>query len=435
VSTPLPPVPPTRAARLRDILQLRFTPLFRELPAATLDRISPANPLQRLIKTLGYAVVRLVGNVFKPIRNLEDLHGAVWLYVVSQNNVDAMRFVRNGLPRSVFVAGQNKNIGRYTADVNRLSLRRKLLYYGQLPSVWWSLRKTEGASAWRFFDLIFSAIGYYEVYCRALQHYQPRAVIFANDHNDDPRALLLACRTKGIPTAYIQHASVSKWFPPLSFDLSLLEGQHALDTYRLCGPVTGRVVLVGMPKADAFISQRNHAPAVRRVAIAANLLDPTDGLINALDALLPALPNLAFTFRAHPNDSRNFRQLLGNRHPQLAFSDARQESVFDFLTRHDALVAADTSTHLEATLLNLVSIYYRFGASRGHTDDYYGYVSQKLITSADTLEKLAQQLQIVYESKPKSLYRRAAYYCATLDSPNPYPSEKLVLKELDKLTT
>ncbi len=422
-----PVVPPTRAARLRDILQLRFTPLFGNLPAATLNRISPVNAGRRLVKLLGYAVVRLLGNVFQPIRNPEKLHGAVWLYVVSANNVDALRFLRDGLPNAVFVAGQQKNIGRYGRAVNRLSLRRKILYYGQLPGVWWSLRQTEGAAAWRFFDLIFAAVGYYEVYRRALRHYRPRAVIFANDHNDDSRALLLACRVEGIPTGYVQHASVSQWFPPLGFDLNLLEGQHALDTYRTCGPIAGRVELIGMPKADAFVAHRNTAPTVSRVAIAANLLDPTEELLATIAALLPALPELTFTFRSHPSDPRDFYALLHERYPELEFSDARTESVFDFLIRHDALVAADTSTHLEATLLNLVSLYYRFGGSRGLTDDYYGYVRHGVADAAASLPALIRSLRSLNVHKPAAGYLRAAYYCATVGTPDDGHSKRRAL--------
>ena len=422
-----PVVPPTRAARLRDILQLRFTPLFGNLPAATLNRISPVNAGRRFLKVLGYAVVRLLGNVLQPIRNPEKLHGAVWLYVVSANNVDALRFLRDGLPEAVFVAGQRKNIGRYGRSVNRLSLRRKALYYGQLPGVWWALRQTEGAAAWRFFDLIFAAVGYYEVYRRALRHYRPRAVIFANDHNDDPRALLLACRAEGIPTAYVQHASVSQWFPPLGFDLNLLEGQHALDTYRTCGPIAGRVELIGMPKADAFVAHRNAATTVRRVAIAANLLDPTADLVTTVAALLSGLPELEFTFRAHPSDQRDFRALLGSSHPRLQFSSAQHETVFAYLLRHDALVAADTSTHLEATLLNLVSLYYRFGGSRGLTDDYYGYVRHGVVDAADNLPALIHQLRGLTIHKPADSYARAAYYCATVGTPDDGHSKRRAL--------
>ncbi len=414
--TPTPSYPPTLNKRLRDILQLRFTAIFAALPPAALADISPANPLKRLARVLGYAGLRLVGNIFQPIKNQDDLHGKVWLYVVSANNYDALEFVQKARPDAVLVAGQAKNIGCYNAAVNRLSLRRKLLYYWQFPSAFFGLLKTDGGRAWRFFDFIFYAIGYYEVYRRALRHYRPRAVVFSNDHNDDTRSLLLACRAEGVPTAYVQHASVSANFPPLGFDLSLLEGQDALDKYRQCGPVHGRVALVGMPKADAYLSQKNMAPAVRCVGIACNIHDPMPAIIDTLAYVVKALPELTFTMRPHPSDGRDFeplRKLL----PALQWSSARQENVFDFLLRQDALVAADTSTHLEATLLNVASIYYRFGTNP-LTNDYYGYAARGLVDRADTPEALAATLRRYAQRKPADLYRRAAYYNATLGTPD-----------------
>lgn len=377
---------------------------------------------------LGYATVRLLGNIVSSISNPEKLDGAVWLYVVSQNNVDALNFLRTAWPHARLVAGQGKQIGRYNNHVNRLSLRRKVLYYGQLPGVWWQLRQSDGWAARRFFDLIFAAIGYYEVYRRALRNYRPRVVVFANDHNDDARAMLLACHAEGIPTAYVQHASVSRWFPPLSFDLSLLEGQHALDTYRACGPVASEVALVGMPKADAFLARRNTAAVVRKVAIVANLLDSTEGLVATLDTLLPALAELEFTFRAHPGDARNFQALLATRHPQLHFSDPRTETVLEFLQRHDALIAADTSTHLEATLLNLVSLYHQFGPSHDLINDYYGYVRHGLVDSCRTTDDLISRLREFAQTKPSSLHHRAAYFCATIGTPDEGHSEALALE-------
>ncbi|MBT2557462.1 hypothetical protein J7E24_06670 [Hymenobacter sp. ISL-91] len=403
-------------------MQLRFTDLFAALPAHTLEPISPASPWKRLLKVAGYTGLRLLGNVFRKVRNPENLRGKVWLYVVSQNNYDSLHFLRETLPNTVLVAGQSKQIGRYNEAVNRLSLRRKLLYYGQLPRVYRALQRTEGERAGRFFDLIFNAVGYYEVYRRALRHYRPRAVVFANDHNDDARALLLACQAEGVPTAYVQHATVSTSFPPLGFGLSLLEGQDALDKYRLCGPVAGQVELVGMPKADAFLARRNRSPAVRRVALACNTLDDTTAITTTLDYLLNEFPDLTFTFRPHPSDTRDF-SFLANRHPALQFSDARQQNVFEFLTEHDALLAADTSTHLEATLLNLASVYFRFG-THGITDDYYGYVAHGLVEQADTLPELSGWLRRMQLAKPANLYQRAAYYNATLGTPNEGQSQQ-----------
>ena len=416
--------------RLRDVLQLRFTATFAALPPAAMASISPANPLKRLARVLGYAGLRLLGNVFQPIKNQDDLHGKVWLYVVSANNYDALEFIGQARPDAVLVAGQAKNIGRYNAVVNRLSLRRKLLYYWEFPLAFLGLLKTERGRAWRFFDFIFYAIGYYEVYRRALRQFRPRAVIFSNDHNDDTRSLLLACQVEGVPTAYVQHASVSTNFPPLGFDLSLLEGQDALDKYRLCGPVRGRVALVGMPKADAFLARRNTALAVRRVGLACNIHDPMPAIIETLAYLLRELPELTFTLRPHPSDGRNFeplRRLL----PALQWSSAREENVFDFLLRQDALVAADTSTHLEATLLNVASIYFRFGTNP-LTDDYYGYAAKGLVERADTPAALAAALRRYAQNKPIDLYRRAAYYNATLGTPDEGRSQPRTLALLEE---
>ncbi|WP_375417469.1 hypothetical protein [uncultured Hymenobacter sp.] len=414
--------------RLRDILQLRFTAVFAGMAPAALDSISPLNPLRRLARVLAYAGLRLVGHVFQPVRNKEELGGKVWLYVVSANNYEALEFIRQARPDAVLVAGQGKQIGRYNQAVNRLSLRRKLLYYWQYPGALFSLLRREKHRAWRFFDLIFYAIGYYEVYRRALRHYQPRAVVFSNDHNDDARSLLLACRAEGVPTAYVQHASVSTSFPPLGFDLSLLEGQDALDKYRRCGPVRGRVELVGMPKADLYLARRNLAPAVRRVGLACNIHDPLPALQQTLAYLQHELPDLTFTLRPHPSDGRDFgplRQQL----PQLEWSDARRENVFDFLLRHDALVAADTSTHLEATLLNVASLYFRFGTNP-LTDDYYGYAARGLVDRADSLPQLAGLLRRYQQHKPADLYRRAAYYNATLGTAFEGRSRELSLRVL-----
>ena len=407
-----PSYPHNLTERLRDILQLRFTDIFAALSPAALADISPANPVKRLARVLGYAGLRLVGNVFQPIRNRDELRGKVWLYVVSANNYDALAFLAEARADAVLVAGQAKNIGRYNAVVNRLSLRRKLLYYWQFPGAYLGLRRQVGPRATRFFDFIFYAIGYYEVYRRALRQHRPRAVVFSNDHNDDTRSLLLACQAEGVPTAYVQHASVSTNFPPLGFDLSLLEGQDALDKYRQCGPIAGRVALVGMPKADAYLGRRNTAPAVRRVGLACNIHDPLPALTDTLVYLTRELPELTLTLRPHPSDGRDFgplRQLL----PGLQWSDARAENVFDFLLRQDALVAADTSTHLEAVMLNVASIYFRFAANP-LTDDYYGYAARGLVERADTPAALAETLRRYTQHKPADLYQRANYYNATL---------------------
>ena len=137
------PEPGPRRARLRDILQLRFTNIFAGMAPAALESISPANPLKRLARVLAYTVLRLVGHLFQRIKNPADLQGAVWLYVVSANNYEALQFIQQSQPGAVLVAGQGKNIGRYNKVVSRLSLRRKIFYYWQYPFALAGLLRTE----------------------------------------------------------------------------------------------------------------------------------------------------------------------------------------------------------------------------------------------------------------------------------------------------
>jgi hypothetical protein len=163
------------------------------------------------------------------------------------------------------------------------------------------------------------------------------------------------------------------------------------------------------------------------VGIAVNLLDDTEAIRAAVAYLLKEFPTLTFTFRPHPGDTRDFSYL--REHPQLLFSNARQQNVFEFLQQQDALIAADTSTHLEATLLNLASLYYRFGT---HTvaDDYYGYVAHGLVERATNLLELAALLRRYVQRKPDNLYQRAAYYNSTLGTTDEGFSKDLTLRKL-----
>ena len=113
-----------------NILYLHFSEGFYNLPESAKNAVSPKNPILRLLKVAGYTFVRLFGNLFKSVEKPENLRGKVWLYVVSQNNYDSLKFIQEGLPDAVFVAGQSKSIGKYNKVVQRLSLRRRCRHAG-----------------------------------------------------------------------------------------------------------------------------------------------------------------------------------------------------------------------------------------------------------------------------------------------------------------
>jgi hypothetical protein len=400
-----------RYTRYRNILYLHFSEGFYKLPESAKNAASPGNPLMRLLRMLGYTLVRLIGNLFQSVEQPEKLQGKVWLYVVSQNNYDSLHFLQEAIPDAVMVAGQSKAIGRYNQAVARISLRKKIIYYYKFLPLFFQFYSKSKKSTLRFVDLLYDAIGFYEVYLQKLQQYRPEAVVFANDHNADARAMLLAAKDLGIKTVYVQHSSVSNLFPPLAFDLSLLEGQDSLDKYRQCGPVTGKVEFIGMPKADKFVLLRNKNAVVRTVGIACNLMDLTEEVKALLVQITRDFPSLNIMLRPHPRDKRDY-SFIRNISPHINISDVKQQSAFEFLQQLDMLISGNSGIHLEAVLLNIWSVYFNFNP-REELHDYYGYVAHGLVDAAASYPELMPLLEQGIAQKP-DVYLRAKYYNATV---------------------
>lgn len=398
----------------RNILYLHFSEGFYRLPESAKNAASPSNPAMRLLRMAGYTLVRLFGNLFQSVEQPERLQGKVWLYVVSQNNYDSLHFLQEAIPDAVMVAGQSKAIGRYNQQVARLSLRKKLFYYYKFLPLFFQFLSHSKRSTLRFVDLLYDAIGFYEVYLQKLKKYRPQAIVFANDHNADARAMLLAAKELGIKTVYVQHASVSNLFPPLAFDLNLLEGQDSLDKYRQCGPVHGQVEFIGMPKADQFVPLRNRNQQVQTLGIACNLMDRVEEVEQLLRHISRDFPQLRILLRPHPRDKRSYTFATGIS-PNISLSDARRQSVFEHLRELDMLISGNSGIHLEAVLLNVWSVYFNFNPKE-ELHDYYGYVAHGLVEEAASYPALKPMLEQGIQQKPE-VYLRAQYYNATVGTP------------------
>jgi hypothetical protein len=398
----------------RDLLYLHFSEGFYRLPESAKNAASPSSPFLRLLRMAGYTLVRLFGNLFRSVEQPQRLQGKVWLYVVSQNNYDSLHFLQEAIPAAVMVAGQSKAIGRYNRQVARLSLRKKLLYYYKFLPLFFQFLAHRKHSTLRFVDLLYDAVGFYEVYLQKLKKYRPQAIVFANDHNADARAMLLAAKKLGIKTVYVQHASVSNLFPPLAFDLNLLEGQDSLDKYKQCGPVNGRVEFIGMPKADKFVPLRNKRQHVQTLGIACNLMDRVKEVEQLLRHISRDFPKLRILLRPHPRDKRSYTFATAIS-PNVGFSDGRQQSVFEYLQSIDMLISGNSGIHLEAVLLNIWSVYFNFNPKE-ELHDYYGYVAKGLVEEATSYAKLKPLIAQGLAHKPE-VYLRARYYNATVGTP------------------
>ncbi|MFZ5969967.1 MAG: hypothetical protein ACOYXA_00075 [Bacteroidota bacterium] len=302
----------------------------------------------------------------------KQIKGKRWVFIFGKNNYEATRFLADA--GFVFVTESPRSF-KHDHEIFLLPVRRRLTDFFRFIPTYLYLRKHEPRAP-QVFDAVFAAQGWLEAFQRIVKTFRPEAIVFSNDHSMVPRALFYAAKSAGIPTIYVQHASISPYMPPLEFDLSLLEGNDALEKYRAKG-IDGRVLLIGVPKMDHFIQRKRTIPApfIRTVGIAFNTVDSHEKIRTLIDFLHKGSARLKFVIRPHPKD---YRPLPLPTSSFFSYSDSKSESPADFILRCDLIIAGDSSIHLEARLLNVDSIYYNLSESQS-TYDLYGYLQTGLV--------------------------------------------------------
>ncbi len=336
--------------------------------------------------------------------NSATLRDQLVLFSLSKNNRDSLRFVKAQKPSAIFLV--TKNEWKEKNDVLWKYEMITFLNLWRFPFLCYHFYKKYGTKVFAYADYLFRATGLFEASLFLLKRNRPKAMVFSNDHSPRARALLLAAKELGIPTVYIQHASVHRFFPPLIFDLNLLEGQDTKDKYLAIGPITGKVEFVGMQKFDAYIDKRNTATQVKRIGICTNRMDEPKAVAQFVDALVDRFPKLQFTLRPHPADDRMFPIKR-----KVQRSNGKEETAFEFLLNQDLIIAGNTSIHLEATLMNLVSLYYEYTPQEKTLSDIYGYCKNGLTTHYPTIESLSKQIEKEAQNKT-NVVGNATYYNA-----------------------
>jgi hypothetical protein len=263
------------------------------------------------------------------------------------------------------------------------------------------------------FCFIYAYLVYFQ---RVLLETQPKFVFTANDHNIANRCLLATAHQLNIRTVYLQHASVSKFFPALRVNYAFLDGQSALDIYRQCEdnqPNTDRRVLspkifLSGQKKSIIKAEVNNS---KKIGVALNTLDNIDLAINFVTQLIDL--SYLIVLRWHPgqnkDDIEKIRNAFESDH-RIILSRPSDSRVGDFLSCISWLVAGNSSIHLEAALADVIPIYYEFSPSNNY--DYYGYIKSGLALEVSSVEELHNMLQNkLYNGK--SLKDSVRYYSAT----------------------
>lgn len=239
-----------------------------------------------------------------------------------------------------------------------------------------------------YYNPFMMTCGTYEVFDKMLEHNKKtRMIIIANDHSTMERCLIEASRKHKVKTLYVQHASVTKRFPPLCFTYSFLDGLESYTKYKRIGEISGSVFLSGSPRFDEIAYFKNNKVQFE-LGIALNMLDSCEKVLN-LCKYLQEKGTKSILVRPHPRmgkqfDATTFRQI------GVCVSDSIQESSFSFLSKVKCLIANESSIHLDSALIGVPSLLYNF--SESDIKDWYSYIKNGMITVCSSYDDVVQHL-------------------------------------------
>ncbi len=382
-----------------DILQIWFSGYLEIVSQKRREQISPFSVKDKCLITLK----EFLKDFIKLFKKNAIPENKIWCFSISSNNYESLKPIKEASDETIFV-GPYSFKGRLKNGFS-VNFRRKFFFNLLFPVnllIYIRLSKSKNIG---LYDLLFKTNGVYAESLRIIKKFKPKAIIFANDHEIAPRGMLLAAKKLNVPTFYIQHASVSSYFPVLDFDYALLEGQDAKDKYLSIGLTDTKIYLVGMPKFDKYAECVNRGNEVKTIGVAYNAMDNIELIKRTVASLQSCFPNIKFIVRPHPSDNRELD--IAN----VEKSIPQKEPVFTFLSNIDALIAADSSIHLEAVMLNVYSM--SFGFNNSEFLDYYGFVRNGLIKHYCSLNDIIEEIENIRNCKP-NVQNKAMYYNASI---------------------
>lgn len=90
------------------------------------------------------------------------------------------------------------------------------------------------------------AIAWYARSKAMLAEHRPGAVLVSSDSNPEEVGFTAAAAALAVPRVFVSHAYPTPFSPPLNFNLSILEGEAALQSRMRRGTVGGDIVLAGV---------------------------------------------------------------------------------------------------------------------------------------------------------------------------------------------
>jgi len=366
---------------------INYTYLNGYLEIVPLKRLKEYLPKSPKIFIERFVLISITALKFLMIKGIKknDLKKE-WLIYQSNNNFDVLINFKN----------KENSILKIFKDLSfRYLIIYKIIYTIPLFFKLLYLRKLN------LFLLFYTSLGYYEEAYRLLKKYKPERILFANDHNPVQRAILKAANNLKIETFYFQHAHITKYFPPLDFSVSFLDGQAAYDIYRGIGKINGKVELIGNVKYLSFINKNDTTFISPTIGIAINQNDDLNRVKSLVSFINCNLKKYKITIRKHPRDQRNI-----SFNGEYSISSSKDEGSFQFIKKLNVLIAGNSSILLEASLLGVQPIYYCNNID-AMDFDYYGFVRNDL---ADLLTRKEDLASVIAKGKKEDYKEKSKYF-------------------------
>jgi hypothetical protein len=237
-------------------------------------------------------------------------------------------------------------------------------------------------------------------------------IVISNDHSGLFRAFIRCARERGLPVVYTQHASIGRNFPPLDFDLSMLDGAQAYLHYCESGPPRGPVVITGRNRPTIGKRRTQAHDDQLSVGVATNWDDSILEWLPTLRVLAREFPQV--TLRCHPAETRKLAWRLCCRAFGIRFDTG---TLAEFLTHTTVLVSGMSGIILDAALQEIPSLV-KLSALRS-SERMIDYFSYQKFGLARTIPELRELPGLVRAAATKVVdgERVGAYEAGIVDDP------------------
>jgi hypothetical protein len=362
----------------------------------------------RILSLAKYAVIYSL-NVKKKKETIPT--GARLFFALAQNEVQSMLPIQKKLKDGYFWNNEVYKNGYPIGAIHRGAL--KYIPYVFLSYIFCENKYLKNAYRYRF-DGFCLAIESKIKLRNALLKLRPKQIVIANELPVYHRALAEVAFDMGIETVFMQHASFGENQPLLKkYNVAMLDGEDALKKYLKSNSINIKFYLIGNPKFDEYaLKVKDTIKEIKNVGICTNNFDSVIIYRSLVRYLKKIFPKIDFYLRAHPTDKQRSKWIKMTKELDIIFSDAKNENPFTFLGKMDLIIAGDSNIHLEATLLNIPSIYFDPKLLKL---DHYGFLKNGLVKYAISEQDVSRFIR-EFKQDVVPVRTKAKYYSDTVQT-------------------